>query len=282
MLDRQSAQHNPNTNTNTMNTCIFCTLTVWIAMHTSVFAQTVIEKKPWTPKGSVTLGYQDLYFAARVSKPVILVPNLWVDLSLEWDNGFYCSWTQYESLDRGEAAKFRGSEINEAVIAAGYKWKWDETTFRLQSTLISLHPYGKWWDDERLALELYVSRTFKFEWEGQHTVTPELRLGWFSLRSDIDNGVPFAIPSVMHVWDQPFGLEHLVLRSKVAIGIDSGFNRLDSGQFWQIETGLQWKLRKNLTLTLPGWKFIEPFDRDRLDGRGLGHDTFFTSLTYRF
>ncbi len=234
---------------------------------------------PWIPKGSITIIYQEAYLAGRVSKPLIRDFNMGAELALEWQNGLMLSYAQYEALNAEHALQNGSSETSEALLSVGYKWKWHEIDLRAQATLINLHPHGEWFSDDRLALELYISRQFKF---GKHTLTPELRLGWFSFWDHIDDGVPFVIPALTHVWDQPLGAKQIALRTRIAVEADSGFNRHDSGAFFQIETGLQWKLWKNATLTFPGYKLIEPFSHDRSDGRGEGSDTFFTSLTFRF
>ncbi len=250
-------------------------------------SQDVPPLDPWTPTGSLTIAYQDLYLAGRVSKPLIRDSNMGAELALEWQNGILLSYAQYEALNPERALRNGSPEINEALLSVGYKWKWREVSMRAQATLINLHPHGEWFSDDRLALELYISRPFKFEYEqgplrGKHTLTPELRLGWFSLWNAIDGGVPFAIPALTHVWDQPLGAKRLALRSRFAVEIDSGFRNHDAGAFAQFETGLQVKLSEQLTWTALGWKWIEPFSPDRTDGRGEGSDTFFAALTYRF
>lgn len=237
-------------------------------------------KNPWVPSGSVSLFRYDKYLANRVDRVISEQPSLWYELNLEWPHGFYVSWLEIHGTDDRD---WSTGASDETQVTAGYTWKTGSYKFKLQGTVINIHPIERWLDNDRYAFEAFVSRTWKFEASGMHSVTPEIRLGWFADTQRVAKGTPIAMPAVHHRWDSPFGIKCVAIQSRVGFAWDGGFNKNDAdGIFFQAETGLQWKIAKRATLTLPGIKTFVPVSNHINDGRQDNSNTFFAGFKIDF
>jgi hypothetical protein len=213
------------------------------------------------------------YLANRVSKQITDTPTLWSSLSLQWESGFYLSWLEIHDLKDTDWSSSPGQGgYDETNISVGYKWKVFGLDAKIESTLINVHPIENWFDNDLCAIDLYLSKTYNFDWHGKHALTPELRFVWIGDSQHFTSGVPGYMPTVYHNWKAPFGLEVLSLQTRIAISADGGLKKSTPGVFLQAETGFGWKIG-SATLTLPGIKCFAPLS-NQSDGRGSAMSLF--------
>lgn len=228
---------------------------------------------------SVSATYYDGYLANRINRLLTPEPSMWYQVGLKWESGFYFNWLEIHGTDDSD---WSTDATDETQVTLGHSWKIGKIDLKTEATLINIHPIERWFDNDRYSFDMFVSRTFNFKLYGNHAVTPEFRALWFSDTQAIDKGVPIIIPSLYHTWSNPFGVDLLAIQSRIALSWDGGLYKNSSdGIFFQLETGLQWKLGKNAVVTFPGYKLFSPLTQVN-DGRERTHGLFFSGVKYTF
>ncbi len=233
----------------------------------------------WFPdKISLSATYNDGYLATRISRLLTTEPSIWYQMNMKWKSGLYFSWLEIHGVDDTD---WSSGPADETQVTVGHEWKIGNFDLKTEATLINIHPIEDWFNHDRLSLDLYLSRTFKFDWNGSHLLTPEIRTIWFADTNFIGKGVPVIMPSITHKWNNPLGVGHSAIQTKATLAWDGGLYKNDAqGIFFHLDSGLQWKTG-NLTVTLPGIKLISPLTQTD-DGRDKSHNLFYCGVKYDF
>ncbi len=253
-------------------------LTLFLSSHATAQVDTKNDLLP--ENTTLSTFYYDGYLANRVSRLLTTDPSIWYQLSLKWKSGMYFNWLEIHGVNDSD---WSNGANDETQISIGKTNKIGEYNLKYEATLINTHPIEKWFSHDRLSLDLYISRPFKFDFYGEHTTTPELRTIWFSDTNNIVGGVPIIMPSLTDQWDKLLGIDFLSLQNRVAVSWDGGLYKNSSeGIFLQTESSLQWRLGKNTTLTFPGYKLFTPLNGAGGDGRDKTHGLFFCGIKHKF
>jgi len=228
----------------------------------------VVEPQQHSPllpsSGLISVTYYDGYLANRINRLLYSDPTVWYRLGLKWKSGIYFDWTEIHGIGDTDWSNDAGDETQ---VSLGYSGKVGALDYKLEATLINIHPIEDWFNNDRLSLDVYVSKTYQLTWHGTHSITPEFRALWFSDTQAIDGGVPIIMPTIHHKWSQPFGIKALSLQTRLAVCWDGGLYKNDAdGVFLQADTGLAWK-HGDTTITFPGIKLFAPLTNSINDGR---------------
>jgi len=215
--------------------------------------------------GLMSVTYYDGYLANRINRFLYTDPTIWYRLGLKWKSGIYFDWTEIHGTSDSDWSNNAGDETQ---VTVGYAGKISTLDFKLEATLINIHPVEDWFNNDRLSLDVYVSKTYHHSWCGKHAITPEFRAIWFSDTQYIESGVPIIMPTLHHKWSQPFGIDVVSIQTRLAVCWDGGLYKNDSdGIFLQADTSLAWKIGKATTVTFPGIKLFVPLTSGINDGR---------------
>ncbi len=238
------------------------------------------NKEELQPNITISATYYSSYLASRINRQITPDASIWYAANLKWKSGLYLTWLEIHGVNDLD---WSTDATDESQATLGYGWKAKGLDFKLETTLINIHPIEDWFNHDRLSFDLYASKSFEFEAWGHHTVIPEFRALWFADTQNIKGGVPIVIPSITDKWSKPFGLDYLTLQTKLAIAWDGGLYKNDpDGVFFQIESGFQWKISPKATLTLPGVKAFVPISNGINDGREDAVAAFFAGFIWRF
>ena len=88
-------------------------------------------------------------------------------------------------------------------------------------SMFNILPLNKWWSGNILVQDFTLSKSFT---SGDHTIRPELLIGWISQTDDFSDGSLFVLPNMKHTWEEPFRAEHLTFSQGITMAWDDGFN----------------------------------------------------------
>lgn len=262
---------------------LFSSTPLWAEDKETRQLNSIITSKEscWKPTNiTLDVRYQERFIAGRINRLLSDEPYMSLSLGAKWKTGWYFSWTEIHSLNNSDWSNGPDDETHVLIGYAGKKKSWD---YKIKITNINLHPTERWFDNDRIALDFYLSRNWKFGAQGEHSIMPEIRAFWFADTQQITSGVPVFMASTTHKWSRPFGLDNLSMQTRVGIAWDGGFKRNDpDGVFAQVDTELNLRINECTTLSLIGWKMITPISHHNNDGRGNTHSTWWTGVKFSF
>lgn len=217
----------------------------------------------WKPTGFLSTSFYDKYIAARINRELTSTPVIWSEAYVNLPKGFFTDFWMSNGLDDSKFSSNFGDEID---MTLGWKGKfegWDVKFAVLYMDIVPLGTIGSGKDVIDYAAFLSPGEyTF-----GKHTFRPEWRMEWMSDADDIEAGAAILMPNITHTWKEPLDIKSLCWINQYRVAWDSGFRGNDSsGVFFQVDGGLQWRITKDITWMMPGYRIIMPLD-DPTDGR---------------
>ncbi len=223
----------------------------------------VPEPSSWTPNGSLSFGIQDQYVARRFSRLVTDDPVLATDLIVNLPGGFYFNLWDTLGVDDINPSSNSSDELH---LYLGWKGKVEDVDIKLSFGVIDFFPLSETRGD-LIVGSLAIAKTFELgEFHGSHSLRPELRLDWLFLIDDLSVEAPTLLPSVRHVWKEPFGLKSVSLYEWVGLQWNDDLGRNREALFFQAEAGLEWKVSDQLKI-VPNIFVVSPIINGH-DGRG--------------